>query len=82
MWFMQDSEAVAEHLVSRGDADRAVALLRRPDTPRELAYKFAPPLMAAAPRATVDFWLAAQPPLDPRCTAHSLSSASGDRVHF
>jgi len=58
---------VVEHLVARGDGTRALALLRRPDVPRELAYKFAPALMAAAPGAAVDAWLAAQPPLDPRC---------------
>lgn len=56
-----------EHLVARGDAGRALALLRLPGTPRELAYKFAPALMAASPSAAVDAWLAAQPPLDPRC---------------
>lgn len=55
-----------EHLVARGDAARALTLLRRPGTPRELTYKFAPALMAAAPDATVDAWLQAQPPLDPR----------------
>jgi hypothetical protein len=60
---------VVEHLVARGDAPRALTLLRRPGTPRELTYKFAPALMAAAPDATVDAWLQAQPPLDPRCAA-------------
>jgi hypothetical protein len=60
---------VVEHLVARGDAPRALTLLRRPGTPRELTYKFAPALMAAAPDAAVDAWLQAQPPLDPRCAA-------------
>lgn len=64
--FRHDSEAVVEHLVGRGEASRALPLLRRPDTPRELIYKFAPPLMAAAAEATVDFWLSCHPPLEPR----------------
>ncbi len=57
---------MVEHLVARGDAGKALALLRRPDIPRELVYKFAPALMAAAPAATIDACLAVQPPLDPR----------------
>lgn len=60
---------MVEHLVARGDAPRALTLLRWPGTPRELTYKFAPALMASAPDATVDAWLQAQPPLDPRCAA-------------
>lgn len=67
---LQDSEAVAEHLVARGEASQALSLLRRPDTPRELIYNFAPPLMASAAEATVDFWLACHPPLEPRCAVH------------
>lgn len=69
-WAAQDSEAVAEHLVARGEASQALLLLRRPDTPRELIYKFAPPLMAAAAEATVDFWLTCHPPLEPSYASH------------
>ena len=50
---MQDAEAVLELLVQRGEAGRALAVLRQPHLSRELAYKFAPPLMAAGPAATV-----------------------------
>jgi vacuolar protein sorting-associated protein 18 len=61
-----DQEAVLEHLVSRGEAQRAFEVLRRPGVSRELAYKFAPALAAAAPEATVRSWIEARPPLDPR----------------
>lgn len=49
----QDNEAVLEYLLQREDAERAIALLRRPDVSQELFYKFAPGLMALAPRETV-----------------------------
>lgn len=42
-----------EYLLQRGEAARALAVLRRPDVSRELFYKFAPGLMAAAPSETV-----------------------------
>ena len=50
---MQDAEAVLELLVQRGEARKALAVLRQPNLSPELAYKFAPPLMAAAPSDTV-----------------------------
>ena len=71
----QDSEAVLEHLVTRGEAGRALALLRRPGVPQELSYKFAPALVAAAPAETVDAWMAAQPALNPR-RVHHLGTAA------
>lgn len=49
----QDNEAVLDYLVVRGDAERALAILRRPDVSQELCYKFSPSLMALAPSATV-----------------------------
>ena len=64
--FSQDNEAVLEYLLQRGEATRALAVLRRPGVSPELLYKFAPALVAAAPGPTVDAWLAAQPPLEPR----------------
>ncbi len=42
-----------EYLLQREDAERAIALLRRPDVSQELFYKFAPGLMALAPQETV-----------------------------
>ncbi len=62
---MQDWEAVVEYLMQRGEADRALPVLRRPGVSQELWYKFAPTLMLLAPRPTVDAWMTAQPPLDP-----------------
>lgn len=50
---MQDNEAVLEYLLQREDAERAIALLRRPDVSQELFYKFAPGLMALSPKETV-----------------------------
>lgn len=62
---VQDWEAVVEYLMQRGEADRALPVLRRPGVSQELWYKFAPTLMLLAPAATVDAWMTAQPPLDP-----------------
>ena len=45
---LQDNETVLEHLVQQGQAQRALAVLRRPSTLPELHYKFAPALMAQA----------------------------------
>lgn len=53
MSVLQDNEAVLECLLQREDAERAIALLRRPDVSQELLYKFAPGLMALAPSETV-----------------------------
>ena len=61
----QDWEAVVEFLMQRGEAERALPVLRRPGVSQELWYKFAPTLMLLAPGPTVDAWMAAQPPLDP-----------------
>lgn len=70
-FFLQDWEAVVEYLMQRGEADRALPVLRRPGVSQELWYKFAPTLMLTAPRLTVDAWMTAQPPLDPpRYAAH------------
>ena len=49
----QDAEAVLELLVQRGESHKALAVLRQPNLSRELIYKFAPALMAAAPADTV-----------------------------
>jgi len=62
---MQDWEAVVEYLMQRGEAERALPVLRRPGVSQELWYKFAPTLMLLAPRPTVDAWMTAQPPLEP-----------------
>ena len=50
---LQDNEAVLEYLVQKGDVQRALALLRRPDVSQELFYKFAPGLIPLAPGETV-----------------------------
>lgn len=63
---MQDSESAVEALVERGHAAAALAVLRRPGLSQELSYKFAPQLVSMAPAESVDAWMAAQPPMDPR----------------
>ncbi|KAL3143378.1 hypothetical protein ABBQ38_002206 [Trebouxia sp. C0009 RCD-2024] len=63
--YRKDWEAVVDYLMQRGEADRALPVLRRPGVSQELWYKFAPTLMLLAPAATVDAWMTAQPPLDP-----------------
>ncbi len=47
-------------------AQRALEVLRRPSVSQELHYKFAPALVALAPQLTVQAWMDAQPPLEPR----------------
>lgn len=61
-----DSEAVLEHLLAAGEAERALEVLRKPSVSDELTYKFAPALVAAAPEATIQAWIDAYPPLNPR----------------
>ena len=39
---MQDNETVLEYLLQRGEALKALAVLRRPGVSQELVYKFAP----------------------------------------
>ena len=58
--------------MQRGEAERALPVLRRPGVSQELWYKFAPTLMLLAPAQTVDAWMTAQPPLDPPRYACSL----------
>ena len=48
---MQDNETVLEYLLQRGEALKALAVLRRPGVSQELVYKFAP----ASPSQM--FWL-------------------------
>jgi hypothetical protein len=38
----QDNETVLEYLLQRGEALKALAVLRRPGVSQELVYKFAP----------------------------------------
>ncbi|KAK9814445.1 hypothetical protein WJX72_006013 [[Myrmecia] bisecta] len=64
--YRHDNEAVVEYLMARGEASRALAVLRHPNVSQELFYKFAPVLMASAPRETVDAWMTGVPALDPR----------------
>ncbi|KXZ53919.1 hypothetical protein GPECTOR_6g837 [Gonium pectorale] len=45
---------------------RALTVLRSPSVSRELLYKFAPALVAAAAEEAVDAFIAERPPLDPR----------------
>jgi hypothetical protein len=45
---VQDNETVLEYLLQRGEAAKALAVLRRPNVSQELAYKFAPVWMPFA----------------------------------
>ena len=59
-------EAVLELLVQRGAAERALEVLRKPSVSPELAYRYAPALVAIAPAQTVQSWIDSSPALDPR----------------
>ncbi|KAL4539605.1 hypothetical protein Ndes2437B_g02032 [Nannochloris sp. 'desiccata'] len=61
-----DHETVLELLVQRGEAERALEVLRKPSVSPELAYRYAPSLVSLAPAQTVQAWIEASPPLDPR----------------
>ncbi|BDA49156.1 Vacuolar protein sorting-associated protein 18 homolog [Coccomyxa sp. Obi] len=64
--YRQDNESVLEYLLQRGEASKALAVLRRPGISQELVYKFAPALIAAVPAETIDAWMSALPALHPR----------------
>lgn len=61
-----DHEATLELLVQRGEAERAMDVLRKPSVNVELAYRYAPALVALAPAQTVQSWIESTRPLDPR----------------
>ncbi|GLI64360.1 hypothetical protein VaNZ11_007601 [Volvox africanus] len=64
-----DHEGLLEQLMARPQPDgaiRALTVLRNPSVSRELVYKFAPGLVAAAAEEAVDFFISQRPPLDPR----------------
>jgi vacuolar protein sorting-associated protein 18 len=61
-----DAEAVIEHLLAAGEVEKVLEVLRKPSVSEELAYKFASALAKANPGATVQSWIDASPPLDPR----------------
>ena len=48
VWRLQDNETVLEYLLQRGEALKALAVLRRPGVSQELVYKFAPVLLFVA----------------------------------
>ncbi len=70
-----DLSRVTPRVQARGDAARAVAVLRRPAVPPELHYSVAPRLFALAPRAAVDLWLAAGDALEPARLVPGLAAA-------
>ena len=70
-----DVSTVVSHHLGRGDAARAVAVLRRPGVSPELHYAVAPRLFALAPRAAVDLWLAAGDALEPARLVPGLAAA-------
>jgi hypothetical protein len=61
-----DHETVLELLVQRREAERALEVLRKPSVSPELAYRYAPSLVSLAPAQTIQAWIEASPPLDPR----------------
>jgi len=61
-----DHEATLECLVQRGEAERALEVLRKPSAGSELAYRYASALVALAPAQTVQSWIDSSPALDPR----------------
>lgn len=61
-----DSEMMLKCYIRMGMAERALAVLRKPSTPVEFVYQYAPSLVSIAPAQTVASWVEAMPPLDPR----------------
>lgn len=86
-----DHESELEFLVQQGKAERALDILRKPSVAQDLAYKYAPSLMALAPSQTVYAWMNASPPLDavkilpallPYADPGSLYSARIEAIRF
>lgn len=61
-----DFTVVVSHHLAKGDAQKAIQVLRRPGVPPELYYTFAPQLLALSPTAAVDAWIAAGDALEAR----------------
>ncbi|MCO5603326.1 hypothetical protein L7F22_057476 [Adiantum nelumboides] len=53
----EQHETVIHHHIQRGDAKKALGVLRKPNTSPELQYKFAPDLIMLDPYETVEFWM-------------------------
>jgi hypothetical protein len=70
-----DVATVVSHHLGRGDAARAVAVLRRPGVTPELHYAAAPRLFALQPRAAVDLWFQAGDALEPARLVPGLAAA-------
>lgn len=53
----EQHETVIHHYIHQGQAKKALGVLRKPNIPPELQYKFAPDLMMLNPYETVEFWM-------------------------
>jgi len=71
-----DHETVVAHHIQRGNAERAIMILRKPSVPAEMQYKFAPGLIALAPADAVDSWIACGLALEPRRLIPALMTYS------
>lgn len=60
-----DLEEAIECHIRRGEAERALEVLRMPEATASLMYRFAPSLIALAPAQTVQSWIDANTSLDP-----------------
>ncbi|KAI5068926.1 hypothetical protein GOP47_0015227 [Adiantum capillus-veneris] len=53
----EQHETVIHHYIQRGDARKAIAVLRKSSISPELQYKFSPDLIMLDPYETVEFWM-------------------------
>lgn len=74
-----DFSVVVSHHLSKGDAQKAIQVLRRPSVPPELYYTFAPQLLALSPAAAVDAWIAAGDALEARRLVPALMRPDGEQ---
>ncbi|CAG9464021.1 unnamed protein product [Pedinophyceae sp. YPF-701] len=69
---------VLQHLLQKGDAERALGVLRRPSVPVAQHYAAAPGLMQLAPGPTVDTWIQCGSRLDPTRLLPALAPMAED----
>lgn len=73
-----DHETVISHHIGRGDAEGAIAAMRKPGVPASVKYRHAPALVELDPTKAVDFFISAGSSFDARLLLPSLTRTGND----